>query len=242
MMIKRKDFYHKSIKYSFNWNFINHHHKLKALETNRLAFKRLASFFKKVCEGSVVPNSIFNSNDFPRVSQFKIKGLSRAYVRSLSKQLIRSGKITLLDKNHKLPKAAQTVYNTYKVNNINRKPGHDPVLKNILITDSDSLAIEVPIWKKFNEEFITGHIDLIQVEEGTLKIIDYKPEGRFLHSLPQVATYGLLIKRIFKIEDLKCVSFNKGSAWEYKPEILLNEIKDYLISQRIDDRKWEELF
>ena len=113
-------------------------------------------------------------------------------------------------------------------------------LKNILIKDFDSIAIEIPIWMTKNSINITGHIDLIQIQNNMIKIIDYKPEGNFLVSLPQVAIYGLLIKQILQINCLKCISFNGYEAWEYNPEILLNDIKDYLISHKIT-RNWENL-
>jgi hypothetical protein len=115
------------------------------------------------------------------------------------------------------------------------------LLKNILIKDEDSIAIEVPIWSKIKERTITGHIDLVQIENNTIKIIDYKPEGKFLFSLPQVAMYGLLIKKILHISDLNCITFNKNLVWEYKPEILLTDVSEILKSSGIS-QKWENFF
>jgi hypothetical protein len=133
---------------------------------------------------------------------------------------------------------ARQVYKTYKKNKISKKPGHDPVLKHILIKDKNAIAIEVPIWKKFGTQFITGHIDLVQVEQKKFKIVDYKPEGYFLKSLPQVSMYGILFKSIFNIDKLTCVSFNKNKAWEYDPSILLTDIRNFLKNQGIS-QKWE---
>ena len=118
-------------------------------------------------------------------------------------------------------------------------PGHDPILKNILIKDNDAIAIEVPIWSEEENKEITGHIDLIQIENDSVKVIDYKPEGNFLLSLPQVAMYGFLVKSKLKLNKVKCISFNKQGAWEYDPTILKMDIKDYLISHQIDERPWE---
>ena len=77
-MIKRKDFYHKQIKYSFNWNFQNHKRTLKEYQGNRNQFKKLESFFRKVYDGTI-PNDIFNARNMPRISQFRIKGLKRGF-------------------------------------------------------------------------------------------------------------------------------------------------------------------
>ena len=153
--------------------------------------------------------------------------------------MIRAGKIRKYSSNTKLPNYAQKVYEIYNENRINKKPGHEPILKNILIKDKDSIAIEVPVWKNSNNLYITGHIDLIQIHDNIVKIVDYKPEGNFLFSLPQVATYGLLIKKILDLKNLKCLSFNRKEAWEYDPNILLTDIKPYLISMRVKERSWE---
>jgi len=238
-MIKRRNYYHQNIKYAFNWNFKHHQNKLLTSDANHNQFKKLQNYFKKVATGAI-PNSIFNNKNMARVSQFKIKGLKSAFLRSFSKQLIRAGKITRYDSKTKLPNYAQKVYENYETNHFNKKPGHDPVLKNILIKDKDSIAIEVPIWKQFKEDiFLTGHIDLIQIRNNELSVIDYKPEGNFLISLPQVSIYGLLLQKIIDIDKLKCISFNKDEAWEYDPNILLTDIKNYLESKRLV-REWEK--
>jgi len=239
LMLKYRDFYHQNIKYSFNWNLKNHKEKLNQLNFNQEEFKKLGSYLKKVYQG-LIPNNLFNRKDLPRVSQFKIRGLKNAFLKSFSKKLIRTGKIIKFDSNTKLPNYAQKVYNAFYRNQINKTPGHVPILKNILIKDFDSIAIEIPIWMTKNSINITGHIDLIQIQNNMIKIIDYKPEGNFMVSLPQVAIYGLLIKQILQINCLKCISFNRYEAWEYNPEILLNDIRDYLISHKIP-RTWENL-
>lgn len=237
-MIKRKDFIHKRIKYSFNWNFRNHQRTYNEYQSYRKQFKQLESFFKKVCNGAI-PNHLFNERDMPRISQFRIKGLKRGFLPSFSKELVRTGKVQKYGPEYKLSNYASQVYKNYKKYKFGKKPGHDPVLKNILIKDESSIAIEVPIWKKFNNEFITGHIDLVKIENATFKIVDYKPEGKFLKSLPQVSMYGILFKSIFKIDDLKCISFNKDKAWEYDPNILLTDIKPFLKNQGIP-QKWKK--
>ncbi len=122
------------------------------------------------------------------------------------------------------------------------KPTHDSVLTAILLKLNNALSIETPVWlrkqkkltdymnlKKDNYDFsysksITGHIDLLLYDEKgeNLIIADYKPEGYFLRSLPQIAFYALILRRILNIRDLnvKCLSFNKDNAWIYSPEVL----------------------
>ncbi|MFX1323937.1 MAG: hypothetical protein ACFE8N_03200 [Promethearchaeota archaeon] len=238
-MLKKKLYIHQNIPYAFNWNKNHHKEKYSQLTTNRQELNKLKEHFKKIYEGAI-PNNLFNTPSLPRISQFRIKGIKTAFIRSFSKTLIRSGEIQYLDSTTKFPQYVQKVIDNYRANNISGDPGHEPILKNILIKDKDSIAIEVPIWNEMRGKTITGHIDLLQVENDTVKVIDYKPEGNFLLSLPQVAMYGYLVKIKLNIKKLKCISFNKEEAWEFDPQILLFDIRDYLMSQRIYDRPWEK--
>ncbi|MBD3211103.1 MAG: hypothetical protein GF311_00720 [Candidatus Lokiarchaeota archaeon] len=233
-MLKRKDFLHQNIRYSF------HYHKTRLEKINQLSedYEKLKKFLIEIYRGKI-PNTLFNRKNIPRVSNFKLNGIKGAYIRSYSKQLIRSGKILKFDADYKLSHFAKEVYQNFRQYKLRENPGHDPILKNILIRDPTSIAIEVPIWKKVNGTYITGHIDLIKIEEENIKIVDYKPEGNFLYSLPQVASYGLLVKSIFKYDNVKCISFNKNHAWQYSPDILLNDLKEYLLNHKFNTQKWE---
>ena len=237
--IKQKLYIHQNILYPFNWNKLHHREKYNQITTNQEELNKLKEHFKRIYQG-MIPNNLFNSRNLPRISQFKIKGIKSAFIRSFSKKLIRLDKIQYHDSNTSLPQYVQKVMENYKTNKFPKRPGHEPILKNILIKDKDSLAIEVPIWNETNDKVITGHIDLLQIENDIIKVIDYKPEGKFLLSLPQVAMYGYLLKSKLNIRKLKCISFNKNEAWEYDPKILFIDIKDFLISHRIDKRPWEK--
>ncbi len=238
MWLRKRDFYHQNIRYSFHY----HQNRISQISNGGREYKRLESYIKKVYEGKI-PNDIFNTKNIPRISRFKLKGIKKAFLRSYSKKLIRSGKIEKLDSNYPLSQYVEEVYKNYSKNNINKIPGHDPILKNILIRDKNSICIELPIWKEIHGEYITGHIDLIQIINNSIKIIDYKPEGNFLYSLPQVATYGLIFKSIFNYDNIKSVSFNKDEAWIYDPNILIKDLKSYLKNHNFAHfSEWEKWF
>lgn len=238
-MIKRKNFHHKNLVYSFNWNMENHK-KLKHISNNPDIIK-LWNFFERIGKGDI-PNQLFNDYNLPRISQFKLSGINPKLLGSFKTKLIRQGKIKRLDETSKYSKMVQSVFRNFKQNGLKKKPNHEAVLKNILIKDEESLAIEIPVWKRGQNGSLTGHIDLIQANENLIKVIDYKPEGRFLWSLPQVATYGNLIKNLLKVKKLRCISFSLREVWEYNPEILLTDIKDFLSNHGYEDRMWEKYF
>ena len=144
-----------------------------------------------------------------------------------------------------LPKAANIWHTIFS--NTMKTVGHDPILDKILKLNQSALAIEVPIWSSPPNEIManrvpnteyqcsaldlfTGHIDLLLFDKKSNNIIvaDYKPENHLLKSLPQVAIYGLTIKKMFGIENVKCMSFSREKAWIYDPEIIRIEIQDYL--------------
>jgi hypothetical protein len=238
MWLKKKTFFHQNIPYSFHY----HQNRISLLNNGGTKYKVLEDYFKNVYKGKI-PNDIFNTRNIPRVSRFKLKGIKKAFLRSYSKKLIRNGKIEQFEGTHPLSLYAQEVYETYHKNKINKKPGHDPILKNILIRDKASICIELPIWKKVNGEYITGHIDLIQIANNTIFIIDYKPEGNFLYSLPQVASYGLIFNSIFNYNNIKSISFNKDEAWIYEPNILINDLKSYIPPHKSENLpNWEKWF
>jgi hypothetical protein len=142
------------------------------------------------------------------------------------------------------------------------KPTHDSVLTAILLKSNKALSIETPIWlkkqrtltefmnlevEKYKFSFsksITGHIDLLLYDDNgnNLIIADYKPEGYFLRSLPQIVFYALILRRILNIEDLnvKCLSFNKDKAWIYKPEVL-KEINEEMKKFGNPKLKWRRI-
>ena len=176
-MLKKKIYIHQNIPYAFNWNKEHHKEKYSQITANQRELNNLKRHFKVVYEG-VIPNNLFNSRYLPRVSQFKIKGIKTAFIRSFSKKLIRSGKIQYYDSNSKLPHFVQNVIKTYRTEKKEKIPGHEPILKNILIKDKDSIAIEVPIWNEGEDKVITGHIDLLQVQDDLIKVIDYKDPAK----------------------------------------------------------------
>ena len=140
------------------------------------------------------------------------------------------------------------------------KPSHDEVLTRILLKNENTIALETPVWTRrqtkltdfiqTEQEFcfsfncsLTGHIDLLMFDsqDDRLVVVDYKPEGVFLRSLPQVATYGLLLKRILGISEIKCISFRKEDAWVYDPEILRTVIEKLLKIHGDPLLKWRKI-
>ncbi|SRR6056297_1857754 len=145
------------------------------------------------------------------------------------------------------------------------KPNHDQVLTKCLLNVDNAISVETPVWTrkqstlqdfmcspedgdfKFHYCYsLTGHIDLLVYDEQNREIIvvDYKPEGQFIKSIPQVGGYGLILKRILNLDSIKCLSFRKEDAWYYDPEVIRKDIDEEISQTKLAKRprlKWRRI-
>jgi transposase-like protein len=125
----------------------------------------------------------------------------------------------------------------------NNKLRHETLQRFMLTNDSVTVAIEIPIWlieadiraleKHYGielaprvgatERSITGHIDFLQVRNGAVHILDYKPDARTNKPIAQLAIYALALTRLvpgLKLFDIKCAWFNEEEYCEFFPRTL----------------------
>jgi ATP-dependent exoDNAse (exonuclease V) beta subunit len=126
----------------------------------------------------------------------------------------------------------------------NNKLRHETLQRFMLATDSVTIAIEIPIWlaeddiaaieRKHDIELaarddnkprvITGHIDFLQVRNGAVHILDYKPDAHTNKPIAQLAIYALALTRLvpgLELFDIKCAWFNEQEYCEFFPRTLL---------------------
>ena len=89
---------------------------------------------------------------------------------------------------------------------------HDEIQRFMLATDSVTVAVEVPIFLNPDELAelkrmpgfdiplesnvpLTGHIDFLQIRNGAIHIVDYKPGAKSEKPIPQLMTYALALSR-----------------------------------------------
>jgi hypothetical protein len=84
----------------------------------------------------------------------------------------------------------------------------------MLANDSTTIAVEVPVWltepdiaameNKYGTRLfsgsgatsITGHIDILQVRNGAVHILDYKPDARTNRPIAQLTMYALALAHL----------------------------------------------
>lgn len=70
---------------------------------------------------------------------------------------------------------------------------------------------------------VTGHIDFLQVRNGAIHILDYKPDARTNKPIAQLTIYALALSQLtgIKLFDIKCAWFNEHEYCEFFPRALL---------------------
>lgn len=70
---------------------------------------------------------------------------------------------------------------------------------------------------------ITGHIDFLQVRNGAVHILDYKPGARADKPIAQLMIYALALTKLvgLRLFDIKCAWFDEEEYCEFFPRTLL---------------------
>ncbi len=207
---------------------------------------------------SILDNNMFPIREFfreynVRASCLSIKGsvqkrrmskstISIEYLKThLITPMLKNNDLKNYDSDHPLNQYVKSIFNYYKVNDIKRpKNMHPSILRNMLEDNKTPqfFVTELPIWARISpNKFYTGHIDIIGFEDNVILIMDYKMnEDQIIKHLPQVASYGLIFKRILEYlytkysldkipYEIKCVSFCESVVYTFNPFIL----KEYIL-------------
>ena len=113
------------------------------------------------------------------------------------------------------------------------KTAHSKVEVFMLEKDDKTIAVEVPIWlmphelDQFSELFdsedpLTGHIDILRIEEGKIWIWDFKPKAdKEKHAHVQTLFYAIMLSKRTGIglENFMCGYFDENTSYVFKPEL-----------------------
>ena len=118
-----------------------------------------------------------------------------------------------------------------KINKERYKGNHSKIQVFMLEMDKKTIAVEVPLWMHnheindykeiFQSEFpLTGHADILRVENGKIWVWDYKPmaiEEKFAST--QVYFYALMLSKRsgIPLSNLRCGYFDGEYAFVFNP-------------------------
>ena len=204
---------------------------------NPIIRNALLNFFEDF-RGKKHPIKIFNNEEFTRASLLKLRG-DRARPISVRKTL------NFFKENLKFikSKADSPFFQLCEVCEVvkasNLTIDHPKILGRVLRDYPYAVAAEIPVWKIFFKEFVTGHIDLLFFDGIDLIIGDYKMNLRKIkEGLPQIIVYAMLLKEILinyspKLANIniKCVEFCEDLAIEFNPVILGPRLLEFIESE-----------
>ena len=112
----------------------------------------------------------------------------------------------------------------------------------MLINDSVTVATEIPVLldeddiRHYQNELgfdvpldfadrsngtnvLTGHIDLLQIRNGAIHILDYKPSAKKVKPVDQLTLYALALSRLtgLRLFHMKCAWFDEDDYFEFFP-------------------------
>jgi len=145
----------------------------------------------------------------------------------------------------------------------NNKERHEVLEEFMLYNDSVTIAVEVPVLMdvedinhyKFelgfdipfslkDDQYLTGHIDLIQIRNGSIYIMDFKPSAKKEKPIVQLTLYALALSRLtgIRLYHFKCAWFDSKDYFEFFPLHVVYKKKKGRINKNqigIDSKKKE---
>ena len=128
----------------------------------------------------------------------------------------------------------------------NNKLRHELLQEFMVINDSVTVATEVPVLLdkddvlhyqnqlNFNVpialkdgDVLTGHIDLVQVRNGMIHLLDYKPSAKKEKPIDQLIIYALALSRLttLRLFHFKCGWFDEEDYFEFFPLHIVYKLK-----------------
>jgi len=204
------------------YTFKYHKAKLNLLLKENPQFAALKDYIEKI-SAKDFPHHIFtynkesSQNNEQRASQLKFNHL----------------KISHIKKQNQANQLAKLAINLATTN----KERHQAIQNFMLINDSTTIAVEIPVYltnwdagyyrnqKGFifplsnYKTPITGHIDILQIRNGLIHILDYKPEADKTQPIEQLTIYALALSRKLNLPlyYFKCAWFDEGNYFEFFP-------------------------
>ncbi|MCG2691446.1 PD-(D/E)XK nuclease family protein, partial [Microgenomates group bacterium] len=74
-------------------------------------------------------------------------------------------------------------------------------------------------------KLITGHIDILQIRNGQIHILDYKPNAGKERPIEQLTLYAMALSRLtgLRLFEFKCAWFDENDYFEFFPLHVLHK-------------------
>ena len=138
----------------------------------------------------------------------------------------------------------------------NNKLRHEVLQEFMLVNDSVTVATEVPVLldeddiRHYQSELgfevpvelklMTGHVDLLQIRNGAIHILDYKPSAKKQKPVDQLTLYALALARLtgLRLFHFKCAWFDEDDYFEFFPLHVVYKKKKRKSRKKIKGKLW----
>ena len=197
----------KHVSFKHGWFYHYRVHEIKKGELCQNCYSQLGKYLEKMFEDC--PDHYFLTG--PRSSHLKL---------DININAVRI-------EGHEISKIAM-----FGLRSERYKTAHSNVQVYMLENDSTTVGVEVPIWimpyelEVFRalfgcEEPLTGHIDVLRIEDGLIWIWDFKPGAdKEKYASCQVFFYALMLSQRtgIPLEKFRCGYFDEKSAHVFQPD------------------------
>ena len=104
------------------------------------------------------------------------------------------------------------------------KERHNVVEEFMLVNDSSTIACEIPVWfwAKKLDVGICGHVDILQIRQGKIYVLDFKPNAKKekeSNAASQLYLYalGLSFRTGISLTKFRCAWFDENVYYEFPP-------------------------
>ena len=105
---------------------------------------------------------------------------------------------------------------------------------NFTVLDGDGLELKGGV-RAEGRILLTGHIDIVQVRNGQIHILDYKPNATKEKPIEQLTWYALALSRLtgLRLYEFKCAWFDEKDYFEFYPLHVVKKISHRLKNKKV---------
>jgi len=189
--------------------------------------RSLSSFLKDILIGNF-PIHIFDDINSFRASNLMFKGTcnNKLAMRDLLFHLDATSFITETDTHNLQFQTDKFITKFMKLYGV--YPNHSNVLNFLFMNNTNLVSLETLVWKRmsYKNNYMTGHIDALIIDDNCLKICDLKRNKyEIIRYLPQLITYAKLLRNYLKKYvvplniSISCIGLSPDMVYEFDPFI-----------------------
>lgn len=225
--------------------------KKEAIEESKLIHQQIYDFKYHRAKSDLILNEEFRHYKFKPLREFLELAAAecphqifQSPTRRCSefKTMFNLDQVKIIPKNNTAVKVANFVMQAVSNNKMRHEVLQDFMFSNdtvtvateipILINSDDirhykhQLNFEIPITLE-DGEYITGHIDLIQIRNGLVYIMDFKPSASKAKPIEQLTIYALALSRLtgIRLYHFRCAWFDNKNYYEFFPLHVVYKLK-----------------